>query len=142
MQNAQTFHASGGRKRASARAFIAPHAQATEIKVNRKPLDAFTLPFQQTVQAPLETLKSAEGYDANQGYNIALFVRGGGTTGQAQALQHALAKALLLLHDNNPAYKSLFKAPENKYTTRDDRIVQRKKYGKPKARKSKPWVKR
>jgi len=70
-------------------------------------------------------------------YDIKVNVTGGGFKGQAQAIRLGISRALVLLNEENkPALK------ENKYLTRDARVVERKKYGKPKARKSFQFSKR
>jgi small subunit ribosomal protein S9 len=70
-------------------------------------------------------------------YDIHVNVRGGGTTGQAQAIRLGIARALL---DINPEYRTKLK-PEG-FLTRDPRMVERKKYGQPKARKRFQFSKR
>lgn len=70
-------------------------------------------------------------------YDIKVNVNGGGFKGQAQAIRLGISRALVQLNEEHkPALK------ENKYLTRDARVVERKKYGKPKARKSFQFSKR
>jgi len=64
-------------------------------------------------------------------------VSGGGTTGQAGALRHAIAKALL---DLNPAFREALK--KEGFLTRDSRVKERKKYGQKGARKRFQYSKR
>jgi small subunit ribosomal protein S9 len=64
-------------------------------------------------------------------------VRGGGVTGQAEAIRHGIARALVAFDENN---KQLMR--RYGLLTRDPRMVERKKYGKKKARKSPQWTKR
>lgn len=70
-------------------------------------------------------------------YDVLVNVQGGGTTGQAQAVRLGIARALL---DINPEFRKNLK-PEG-YLTRDPRMVERKKYGRPKARKRFQFSKR
>ena len=70
-------------------------------------------------------------------YDLKVNVRGGGYKGQAEAVRMAVARALVKLNED-------FRKPlkDKKYLTRDSRVVERKKYGKPKARKSFQFSKR
>ncbi|NCS89536.1 MAG: 30S ribosomal protein S9 [Ignavibacteria bacterium CG2_30_36_16] len=70
-------------------------------------------------------------------YDISANVRGGGTTGQAQAIRLGIARALLNI---NPEYR--IKLKPDGMLTRDPRMVERKKYGQPKARKRFQFSKR
>ena len=70
-------------------------------------------------------------------YDIKVNVDGGGFKGQAEAVRMAISRALVLL---NADYRKPLK--DKKYLTRDARQVERKKYGKPKARKSFQFSKR
>ena len=70
-------------------------------------------------------------------YDIKVTVRGGGKSGQAGAVQHALARAV---DGENEEVHSILK--EHGLLTRDDRMVERKKYGQPKARKKFQFSKR
>ena len=70
-------------------------------------------------------------------YDLKINVAGGGYKGQAQAIRMAISRALVKLNED-------FRGPlkSRKYLTRDSRVVERKKYGKPKARKSFQFSKR
>ena len=70
-------------------------------------------------------------------FDMSVTVFGGGLTGQAMAIRHGLARALLTL---NPDYRKPLH--RNGFLTRDARRVERKKYGKKKARVSPQWSKR
>jgi len=83
------------------------------------------------VQQPLEALELVGKVD------IQARVHGGGLTGQAGALRHGLARALLL---HEPGTRPVLK--RGGYLTRDARCVERKKYGQPKARKRFQYSKR
>jgi small subunit ribosomal protein S9 len=74
---------------------------------------------------------------AENTYDIKVNVKGGGFKGQAEAIRLAISRALVKMDEDN---KKLLK--DQKFLTRDARIVERKKYGKPKARKSFQFSKR
>lgn len=122
----------GRRKQAIARVRIAPGAG--EWKVNGKPLEAYfpDKVHQQLVKEPLVVLGFEEGYDVFARLN------GGGTSGQAGALRHGLARALSTLdpEHNRPALKKAG------HLTRDSREIERKKAGLKKARKAPQYSKR
>lgn len=123
----------GGRKTATARVRIIPGGQG--VTVNDAPLARyFKMPkYQATVLEPLAAVdlagKEAPGFSAH--------VRGGGLHAQAEAVRHALSRALVLW--NEEFRKKLRRAG---FLTRDARIVERKKYGLKKARRSPQWSKR
>ena len=75
--------------------------------------------------------------EADNIYDLKVNVRGGGFKGQAEAVRMAVARALAKLNEE-------FRKPlkDKKFLTRDARVVERKKYGKPKARKSFQFSKR
>ncbi len=70
-------------------------------------------------------------------FDVFVKVRGGGTTGQAQAIRLGIARALIEL---NPDFRPALK--KEGFLTRDPRMVERKKYGRPKARKRFQFSKR
>jgi len=70
-------------------------------------------------------------------FDVHVNVNGGGTTGQAQAVRLGIARALI---ENNPDFRSKLKVEG--LLTRDPRMVERKKYGRPKARKRFQFSKR
>ena len=80
---------------------------------------------------PLKVTESVGKFD------ILINVEGGGTTGQAQAIRLGIARALI---DNNPDLRPALK--KEGLLTRDPRMVERKKYGRPKARKRFQFSKR
>ena len=85
----------------------------------------------QAVLSPLKLLNAEKSFD------IFATVRGGGPTGQAGALRHGIARSLLKV---DSSYRALLK--EKGFLTRDSRMVERKKYGLRKARKSPQFSKR
>ena len=75
--------------------------------------------------------------ETNDIYDVFVNVNGGGTTGQAQSIRLGIARALI---DINPDFRPKLKIEG--YLTRDPRMVERKKYGQPKARKKFQFSKR
>jgi small subunit ribosomal protein S9 len=70
-------------------------------------------------------------------YDVVCYVTGGGLSGQAGALRHGISKALTYFE---PALRPLLK--QSGFLTRDSRVVERKKYGRAKARRSFQFSKR
>lgn len=126
-----TQYATGRRKCAIARAWVT--GTAGDITINDKPIErAFPrLTLRQIIQLPLE-LAGVAGK-----YSIKATVHGGGPTGQAGALRHAIARALATL--NQPLRSPLKKEG---LLTRDSRVKERKKYGQKGARKRFQYSKR
>ena len=124
-------YATGRRKRSIARVWVKKGSGI--IHVNGKKMnDYFKRPIHQIiVMRPLELSNVATAYD------VRASVKGGGLSGQAGAIIHGLSRALVL-HDNN--LKQTLK--KEKLTTRDSRVVERKKYGHKKARRSFQFSKR
>ncbi len=121
----------GRRKTSTARVYVRPGKG--EITINNKAFDTyFVLPSQQnTVKLPFEVTETTGKYD------IKVTVRGGGITGQADAVQLGVSRALNTLE---PETHNVLKSHD--LLTRDDRMVERKKYGQPKARKRFQFSKR
>lgn len=121
----------GRRKTSTARVYIKPGSGNVLIN-NRKLEEYFPLAAHQNVVNLPFVLTETEGkYDAK------VTVRGGGLSGQAGAIQLGIARALdEMLDDVHNVLKS------NSLFTRDDRMVERKKYGQPKARKRFQFSKR
>jgi len=126
-----TQYATGRRKCAVARAWVT--GTAGEITVNERPLEkAFPrLTLRQIIQLPLE-MAGVTGK-----YSITATVRGGGPTGQAGALRHAIARALVTM---SPSFRPPLK--KEGLLTRDSRVKERKKYGQKGARKRFQYSKR
>lgn len=89
------------------------------------------LELRKIVEAPLKKIK------AQSNYLVTVKVRGGGLRGQAEAIRLGLSRALVKL---NEEWKKKFR--QAGFLTRDSREVERKKYGKRKARKEEQWQKR
>ena len=87
--------------------------------------------IQNKITDPFNTVQAENIYD------LKVNVKGGGFKGQSEAIRLAISRALVKLNED-------FRKPlkEKKYLTRDARVVERKKYGKPKARKSFQFSKR
>ena len=124
-------YATGKRKNSIARVWL--KKGEGEIIINGKSLDKyFARPvLQMVVNQPLEVISGENNYD------IKATVKGGGLSGQAGALRHGISKALSL-------YDSSFRAALKKigFLTRDSRVVERKKFGLAKARRSYQFSKR
>lgn len=127
----EVINTSGRRKAAVARIYM--KAGSGNIVVNGKDYKEY-FP-QQNIRYNLEDPLSI--VEAEKTYDIKVNVKGGGFKGQAEAIRLALSKALVIVNED---HKTLLK--EKKYLTRDSRVVERKKYGKPKARKSFQFSKR
>jgi len=121
----------GRRKTAVARVRI--KAGTGGFLVNKKPVDEyFNTPLERdAAKAPLVSTETTERYD------VSVKVVGGGKSGQAGAVRMGLARALL--HDN-PAFEAILR--DRGHLTRDSRMVERKKPGLHKARKSSQYSKR
>ncbi|HEY8162647.1 MAG: 30S ribosomal protein S9 [Methylocystis sp.] len=124
-------YATGKRKNAVARVWVKPGSG--KITVNGRDLDVyFARPvLRMILQQPLAVAKRTGQYD------IMVSVAGGGLSGQAGAVRHGLAKALT---NYEPELRSPLK--KEGFLTRDSRVVERKKYGKRKARRSFQFSKR
>ncbi|MBK1648655.1 30S ribosomal protein S9 [Rhabdochromatium marinum] len=127
----QVNYATGRRKSAAARVFLT--TGSGKIDVNGKPLDKFfgRETARMVVRQPLEALSMLDRLD------IRITVTGGGTTGQAGAIRHGIARALVDYNEENrgPLRQAGF-------LTRDAREVERKKIGLHKARKRPQFSKR
>ena len=127
----EQFYGTGRRKSAVARVYI--KAGKGNITVNKRELDDYF---------GLETLKTIVrqplvATDTEKKYDINVNVRGGGTTGQAGAIRHGIARALCEADaDLRPALKKAG------YLTRDPRMKERKKPGLKKARRAPQFSKR
>ena len=127
----ETVNAVGRRKAAIARVII--KEGNGEIVINKRPLEVYfpSSILQFIVKQPLSTL------DCVEKYNIHVNLCGGGYKGQAEALRLAIARALVKI---NPEDKHALRVEG--FMTRDPRSVERKKPGRPKARKRFQFSKR
>ena len=127
----EKFYGTGRRKSSVARVYL---TQGTgKITINKRDIDDFfgmeTLKV--VVRQPLETV----GLDGK--YDVKIIVHGGGFTGQAGAIRHGLARALVKM---DPELRPIVKKAG--YLTRDPRMKERKKYGLKKARRAPQFSKR
>ncbi len=124
-------YATGKRKNAVARVWIKPGAG--KITINARPVEVFFARpvLRMLIQQPLVAANRAGQYD------VVCSVSGGGLSGQAGAVRHGLSKALTYFEpDLRPTLK------RGGFLTRDSRVVERKKYGRAKARRSFQFSKR
>ncbi|MEM8692834.1 MAG: 30S ribosomal protein S9 [Pseudomonadota bacterium] len=124
-------YATGKRKDAIARVWIKPGSG--KVVVNGKEMNAyFARPvLQMILRQPFQVAGVEDQFD------VQATVKGGGLSGQAGAVKHGISKALQLY---DPSLRGALKAAG--FLTRDSRVVERKKYGKAKARKSFQFSKR
>ena len=124
-------YATGKRKNAIARVWIKPGTG--KVVVNGKTMaEYFARPVLQMILRQPFTIANREGQ-----FDVMATVAGGGLSGQAGAVKHGVSKALQLY---TPELRGALKAAG--FLTRDSRVVERKKYGKAKARKSFQFSKR
>ena len=130
-KSTQKFYGTGRRKSSVARVYLVPGSG--KITINKRDIDEYfgleTLKV--VVRQPLVTTGTETKYD------VLVNVKGGGYTGQAGAIRHGIARALLEADaENRPALKA------EGYLTRDPRMKERKKYGLKKARRAPQFSKR
>ncbi len=124
-------YATGKRKDAVARVWIKPGSG--KVNVNGKEMAVyFARPVLQMILRQPFTVAGVDGQ-----FDVMATVAGGGLSGQAGAVKHGISKALQLYE---PSLRGALKAAG--FLTRDSRVVERKKYGKAKARKSFQFSKR
>ena len=131
LDNKDRAYATGKRKQSIARVWL--KKGKGNISVNGKSIEKyFSRPvLQMIINQPLEVIQSIEGYD------IMATVKGGGLSGQAGAIRHGISKALSFYDKGlRPALKKIG------LLTRDSRVVERKKAGLAKARRSFQFSKR
>jgi small subunit ribosomal protein S9 len=125
------YYGTGRRKTAVARVYLRPGSG--NIMVNRRDFEEYfpNQVLKMVIRQPLLLTETADKFD------ILVNVVGGGSTGQAGAIRHGIARALL---EYNAELRPRLKAAG--FLTRDPRKVERKKYGRPKARKRFQFSKR
>ena len=128
---AKKFYGTGRRKSSVARVYLVPGKG--EITINKRDInDYFGLEtLKVIVRQPLVAVDAVEKYDA------IVTVKGGGYTGQAGAVRHGVARALLQV---DPEFRPVLKKAG--YLTRDPRMEERKKYGLKAARRAPQFSKR
>ncbi len=125
------INAIGRRKSSVARVYLTK-GNGQVVVNGRKLEEYFPQPhIQANIKAPFQTVELENAYD------LKVIVDGGGYKGQAEAIRMGVSRALVKLNED-------FRKPlkDKKFLTRDAREVERKKYGKPKARKSFQFSKR
>jgi len=124
-------YATGRRKKSVARVWL--QKGSGNFLINGKKMSEYLKArrLQMIFAKPLALIKKEKEFD------IKCTVKGGGSSGQAGALLHAISKALV---EFDPSFKATLK--KDKLTTRDSRTVERKKYGHRKARRSFQFSKR
>jgi len=130
-QNAQYFYGTGRKKTASARVQI--KKGTGKIIINKKQLNDYF--GRETLRVIV--LQPFAQVLATGEYDVLCTVKGSGSTGQAIAIRHGISRALDLA---NPVFRPKLK--EKNLLTRDSRVVERKKYGRKKARKRFQFCKR
>ncbi|MFT4565203.1 MAG: small subunit ribosomal protein S9 [Saprospiraceae bacterium] len=127
----ETINTLGRRKASVARVYVS--SGKGEVIVNGKDYkEYFPLKYiQYAIEHPLTLTENSTAF------TIKVNVSGGGIKGQAEAIRLGITRALMKI---NEEYHDVLKA--HKYLTRDSRVVERKKFGKPKARKSFQFSKR
>ena len=124
-------YATGKRKDAVARVWVMPGKG--NISINGKSMDEyFARPvLKMVINQPFVVTNRENEFD------VVCTVKGGGLSGHAGAIKHGISKAL---NDYEPELRTVLK--QAGFLTRDDRVVERKKYGKAKARRSYQFSKR
>ncbi len=131
LDNKNRAYATGKRKQSIARVWL--KKGKGNISINGKTIENyfFRPVLQMIINQPLEVIQSSKDYD------IVATVKGGGLSGQAGALRHGISKALSIYDIGlRPALKKIG------FLTRDSRVVERKKAGLAKARRSYQFSKR
>lgn len=125
------YYGTGRRKSAVARVYLRPGSG--KLSVNKRDFEEYfpNRVLKMIIRQPLLITETAEKFD------IMVNVNGGGTAGQAGAIRHGIARALL---EFSPELRGRLKSAG--FLTRDAREVERKKYGQPKARRRFQFSKR
>lgn len=124
-------YATGRRKDAVARAWIKPGKGVITVN-GREVTKYFARPvLRMIINQPFGAVRATGAYD------VTCTVKGGGLSGQAGAVRHAISRAL---DKHNPEFHTALR--QGGFLTRDSRVVERKKYGRAKARKSFQFSKR
>ncbi len=125
------IYATGKRKNSIAKVWLFPNGSG-KITINKKD-------FKKYFNSPFFSMIIKQPFDAvqNNAFDIIITVNGGGLSGQAGAIKLAISKALSAI---DPKFRLPLK--QKGYLTRDSRVVERKKYGRKKARRSFQFSKR
>jgi small subunit ribosomal protein S9 len=131
MAEANRFYGTGHRKNAVARVWLSPGEG--KIVINKRPLEEY-IPrpaLQQSVREPFDVA------NVNVTFDVTATAAGGGVTGQADAVRHGIAKALI---EWDPNLRTVLR--RTGLLTRDPRVKERKKYGHKRARRGFQFSKR
>lgn len=131
MESENTYYATGKRKSSVAKTWLKPGSG--EITINKRALNDY-FPLEGAREMLFSPLKLTENSDA---FDVNVTVMGGGIMGQAGAVRHGIAKALVLA---DPDLRGVLK--KEGLLTRDSRIKERKKYGQKGARANYQFSKR
>ena len=126
------YYGTGRRKTSSARVFIREGTGAFLVNKTKRLKNYFL--NKEEIRSALSPLKVV---DRENSFDVFVTIKGGGFTGQAEALRHGLSRALI---QADKTFQSVLK--KHGFLTRDSRMVERKKYGRRKARKSTQFSKR
>lgn len=131
IEQPEQWQAVGRRKSAVARVYLRPGTG--NITINGRSFEDYVPrpSLRMTIMAPYEATETLEQFDT------VITVRGGGLSGQAGAMRHGITRALM---EYDPEMRRPLKRAG--YVTRDARVVERKKYGQPGARKRFQFSKR
>ena len=132
MAKTSSYYGTGRRKTSIARVYLT--SGKGEVTINKKPMDEYF---------GLETLKvivrqPLVATDTLGKFDVKVIVKGGGTTGQAGAIRHGIARALVAADEET--YRPILK--KEGFLTRDARMKERKKYGLKAARRAPQFSKR
>ena len=131
MAKSERYYGTGRRKKAIARVYLAPGKG--DIVINKRSMDDYfgVETLKTIVRQPMVATETTDKYD------VLVNVKGGGFTGQAGAIRHGIARALLQVDaDYRPVLKKAG------FLTRDPRMKERKKYGLKAARRAPQFSKR
>ena len=132
MANKMKYYGTGRRKKSVARVYLLPGNG--KITINKRDIDDYfdAETLKTIVRQPLVLTETSDKFD------VQVNVKGGGYTGQAGAIRHGVARALLEV--DSAQYRPIVKKAG--YLTRDPRMKERKKYGLKKARRAPQFSKR
>lgn len=132
MSKPMRTYATGRRKSATARVFLSPGTGKLTVNHREAPEYFRRASLLMILNQPFELTETTERYD------VYVTVRGGGLSGQAAAVKHGISRCLNRI--DSEKYRPALKRAG--FLTRDPRVVERKKYGRPKARKRFQFSKR
>ena len=131
-ENSSILWATGRRKTSIAQVRLIPNGTGS-VLINAKPMAEFFRGHDRHMHQVRLPMEKAE----QKGFDVSVKVSGGGVTGQAEAIRHGVARALAKIDDK---IKKVMR--KEGFLTRDSRMVERKKPGRPKARKRFQYSKR